>query len=194
MHMNHLHLKQFVLLAALRANAELIGLSLEQLVDSRTVSPFFVGGGSSMSASDSCSSFSASPSPMPFAESLKPDLRPIQIQFTHRHHPYMDLFPCPVFRQRLIDAVTADPPLIDQREFCRDLERNGIICWGSHTDGVDPTATGSGTPWDIRSWEMEPWFLRKWHFLVGDEEGGAFLSQSRWWREMRGEDSDVLTQ
>lgn len=32
-------------------------------------------------------------------------------------------------------------------------------------------AEANGQPWDGRSWEVAPWFLRKWRMLMVGEEG-----------------------
>ncbi|KAF5706922.1 flavin-binding monooxygenase [Fusarium mundagurra] len=168
---NHLHMKQFLMVAALRANAELLEVTFQQLTDPDTISPFYVGDFSISNPDITVAGVGAK-----FLH-LKPDLRPTAAQINRRHHPYMDLFPCPIFRQRMIELTTAEPPIIDEGDLCRDIEKDGIICWGSQLSG-DHAATGSGVPWDIRSWEMEPWFLRKWWFVVGGSDG-AFYHQKR---------------
>ena len=76
------------------------------------------------------------------------------------------------------------PPSINQGEFCADLENDGLICWASYT-GPDNEVSGSSAPWDIRSWEAQPWFLKKWWLVFGDESG--IYQQSKWWHEFRGD-------
>jgi hypothetical protein len=173
-------MKQFLMIAALRANAELLEVTFQQLTDPDSVSPFY-GGDFSTSTKEAVEVAGVDAQ---FVH-LKPDLRPTVAQLKRPHHPYMDLFPCPIFRQRMIELTTAEPPIIDEDDFCRDIEKDGIICWGSQRSG-DHAAAGSGAPWDMRSWEMEPWFLKKWWFVIGGADG-AFYQQSRWWREVRGE-------
>lgn len=75
--------------------------------------------------------------------------------------------------------------MIDEDELCDDLQKDGLICWGS-TLGGGNDATGSGAPWDLRSWEAAPWFMKKWWILIGGKEGEIY-QQTRWWCEMRGE-------
>ncbi|KAJ5601793.1 hypothetical protein N7510_011327 [Penicillium lagena] len=173
---NNLRLKQFSTFAAIRANAELFfGLTFEELTNPATGSPFY------NAALGKDGTKSVSPK---LLESM-PHLKPIDIQFTHPHHAYIDLIPCPKFRQRFIQLATMDPPMISMHEFCVDLENEGLICWASHI-GDSNEVSGSGAPWDIRSWEAQPWFLKKWWFVLGGEEGG-FFQQSRWWHEVRGD-------
>lgn len=105
----------------------------------------------------------------------------------YRHHPYIDVLPFPTFRERLITLACAKEPTIDEDELCKDLENDGLICWGSSLGGGS-TAVGSGAPWDIRSWEAQGWFMKKWWILIGGAEGEIY-KQTQWWCEMRGERS-----
>lgn len=173
---NHLRIKQFSIIAALRANAELLGLTFEEITNPATESPLFSG--AIAAESRQARQFAQ-------LQVLKLDLRPTDAQTQIAHHPYVDLIPCPIFRQRFIHLASMHPPMIDQREFCMDLGKDGLICWGSYR-GSRNEVTGSGAPWDIRSWEAQPWFLKKWWLLLGGAEGG-FFQQTRWWYEVRGE-------
>ncbi|KAH0531925.1 hypothetical protein TsFJ059_000687 [Trichoderma semiorbis] len=42
------------------------------------------------------------------------------------------------------------------------------------------------SPWDSHSWEAKEWFLRKWNWLIGGQDGELWHS-SRWWAAQRGE-------
>lgn len=174
---NNLHMQHFSTVAALRANAELLGISFQKLVDPNSVSLFYSKTPLTPEATELVLSQRF--------QHVKPHLRPTALQLTHSHHPYVDLFPCPIFRQRLIEVLSTDPPMIDESDLCADFGNGGLICWGSRLGG-SPGATGSGAPWDIRSWEAQPWFLKKWWFLVGGADGPLF-QQSRWWHELRGD-------
>lgn len=110
------------------------------------------------------------------------DLKPVGAQITKKHHPYLDVLPFPMFRQRAIAAATTDPPLLDEDDLCIDLMLNdGLVCWGSPGGH---TSMDMGTPWDMRSWEAKPWFLKKWWWLVGDKDD-VMWSGARWWHMMR---------
>jgi hypothetical protein len=63
--------------------------------------------------------------------------------------------------------------------------RDGIVCWRSAR--INDKAWTGGQPWDIRSWEAEPWFLHKWQALLGGESHELW-TQTQWWRLMRGKD------
>lgn len=125
-------------------------------------------------------------------KSVKPDLRPIKEQVTIAHHPCLDIFPFPTFRKNALRGTM----LLDEDEFFLDAT-SGLMCWGGagggkadHKGGAGKASTGS--PWDHRSWEGKPWFLRKYWILLGGEEG-ELVRQSEWWRSTRGEEGDIWT-
>jgi hypothetical protein len=108
---------------------------------------------------------------------LTNDLRPTHEQLTIPHHPYLDVIPWPSFRARAIVASSMDPPLIDEGDLCLDLLNNGLYCY--NMCAVSLHGRGEGTPWDCRSWEAKPWFMRKWSLLTS---GPDVLQSSKWWR------------
>ncbi|CZR51863.1 uncharacterized protein PAC_01740 [Phialocephala subalpina] len=114
-------------------------------------------------------------------------LRPTPAQITQPHHPWMDMIPFPTIRERALTLSSLDPPMIDIYDLKNDVFMNsGIFCWRVGGSG------GSGQPWDMRSWEAEPWFLQKWWILVGGETGGVW-EQTQWWRGMRGKPKVEMT-
>ncbi|PMD52874.1 uncharacterized protein K444DRAFT_542879 [Hyaloscypha bicolor E] len=178
---NNIRIKQVLFVAACVANASSLGLSLDGLNCDSAESPFFRNSVSELAATailGACLS--------DFLD-LKTHLRPCATQLMHRHHPYIDVLPFPTFRERLIKLACAKEPMIDEDELCKDLENDGLICWGSSLGGGSP-AMGSGAPWDIRSWEAQGWFMKKWWILIGGVEGEIY-KQTQWWCEMRGERS-----
>ncbi|GAD97471.1 conserved hypothetical protein [Paecilomyces variotii No. 5] len=140
------------------------------------MSPFFQPGISKETAEEICS--------VNFAN-VKPFLRPVPSQIMKSHYSYMDTIPFPSFRERAIGMICTNPPMIDEEELFQDLLHDGLICWAS-----DPTKAScfetSSAPWDLRSWEAQPWFLKKWWILVGGTQSEIYR-QTVWWREMRGE-------
>ncbi|KAJ9606688.1 hypothetical protein H2200_008696 [Cladophialophora chaetospira] len=93
-------------------------------------------------------------------ELLPPTLLPTILQQTMPHGDWIDCFPCPEGRDRLIRAAGT----FDEDELWADcigglyegfpddeIERRGIIAWSP--------------PWDISGWEMSEGFLRKWGWL-----------------------------
>lgn len=168
---------QITIMSAAMANAAHIGLDIAAQLSigphsGFASSPFFSASlkGTTLSDDTIASSYSA----------LKPDLRPCALQITHEHPLYIDVFPMPSFRKRIIALRAANAEVgedgekvFDEEAFMHDLDGGGVHCWGH-------------TPWDRRSWEAASWFLRKWAMLTGGVDG-EMGRQSRWWAESRGE-------
>jgi Domain of unknown function (DUF3425) len=117
-------------------------------------------------------------------ELLPPTLLPTTLQQTVPHGDWIDLFPCPEGRDRLIRAAGT----FDEDELWADcigglyegfpddeVERRGIIAWSP--------------PWDITGWEMSEGFLRKWGWLFKGLPGP--LQATNRWRMERGEEPFV---
>jgi hypothetical protein len=117
-------------------------------------------------------------------ELLPPTLLPTTLQQTVPHGDWIDLFPCPDGRDRLIRAAGS----FDEDELWADcigglyegfpddeIERRGIIAWSP--------------PWDITGWEMSEGFLRKWGWLFEGLPGP--LTATNRWRVERGEEPFV---
>jgi hypothetical protein len=174
---NNLRLKQFTTVSALRASAESLGLTLGMLSSPDCESQFYRG----PLLRDAAQMFITTEK----FDHVVPHLRPTVAQVRHRHHPYLDVLPFPTLRERIIEACSIDSPILDEEDLCDDLQKDGLICWGSYL-GDGNLATGSGAPWDYRSWEAQPWFLKKWWFFIGGSQGELF-QQTRWWHQMRGD-------
>ncbi|KAK2593006.1 hypothetical protein QQS21_009296 [Conoideocrella luteorostrata] len=111
-------------------------------------------------------------------------LLPTILQQTVPHGDWIDMFPCPEGRDRLIRAAGT----FDEDELWADcigglfegfpddeVERRGIIAWSP--------------PWDIKGWEMSEGFLRKWRWLFKGLPGA--LEATNRWRMERGEEPFV---
>lgn len=123
--------------------------------------------------------------PYPIKPKLLPStLLPTIIQQTVPHSDWIDMFPCPEGRDRLIRAAGT----FDEDDLWADcvgglyegfpddeVERRGMIAWS-------PT-------WDITGWEMSQGFLRKWGWLVEGLPG--VLEATNRWRVERGEEPFV---
>lgn len=103
-------------------------------------------------------------------------LQPTNLQKTIVHHPWVDPFPIPSFR----DALLEHEDQYSDIEMCNDLvgqcESNGnghvgIIIWGE--------------PWDPRGWEMTETFARKWFWLLS--KCTELLESTNYWRSLREE-------
>lgn len=114
-------------------------------------------------------------------ELVPPKLLPTILQQTVPHGDWIDLFPCPEGRDRLIRAIGT----FDEDELWADcigglyegfpddeIERRGIIAWSP--------------PWDITGWEMSEGFIRKWGWLFRGLPGA--LEATNRWRIGRGEE------
>lgn len=120
--------------------------------------------------------------PYPTKPGLIPyTLLPTVLQQTVPHGDWIDLFPCPEGRDRLIRAIGT----FDEDELWADcigglyegfpddeIERRGIIAWSP--------------PWHITGWEMSEGFLRKWGWLFKGLPGA--LKATNRWRIERGEE------
>ncbi|KAL2827776.1 hypothetical protein BDW59DRAFT_171220 [Aspergillus cavernicola] len=159
----HLEPSRTSLLTACMHNASTIGISIDE---------FFTYNCLSL-----CSPFYRSTSPSTDPKSLlhsinmeKPSipahLQPTIPQIMIPHHPIFDLIPIPVLRTRAIILSATTPHLVNMFELKVDIIEGGLVCSGSR-------GGGSGQPWDLRSWEVLPWFRRKWRLLL-EREGGDF--------------------
>jgi hypothetical protein len=174
---NHIRLNRLCLYAACYENVVQMGISIEIAETPRCPSPFYQ---SPSSSSQEPTSISHQISKR-CEERLTPDLRPSTIQRTHAHEIYLDVYPFPKWRDKVIQLLSLSPPAFDEMELKKDLDKDGLICWGSMS------GKGSGAPWDSRSWEAQKWFLDKWWFLTKDS---GVDTQSEWWRMMRGDNDN----
>ncbi|KAI0435112.1 hypothetical protein F5Y09DRAFT_293714 [Xylaria sp. FL1042] len=153
-------------LNAIARNALLIGLPIESLCRDEFVSPFQQAG--------------PHPSgvlvPAPFC----PDsLKPTHAQRTITHHPWIDLFPFPRFRDNVLFGLESG--LFDDDELCADIlgveseepdDRPVLLIW---TDA-----------WDPKGWEVsEAFLLSKWGWLV--RSCPEMLEATNYWRTKRGQ-------
>ncbi|KAI0550727.1 hypothetical protein F4679DRAFT_583396 [Xylaria curta] len=176
---NHIRLHDMTFLAATLAIAESIDVTADDYLNDRP-SPFYLLSQATnlQLAADY------------FRGRVKPHLRPSITQLSRPHASYLDLIIFPQFRERAVLFSTGDPGILNQAQLMNDMLQGGLTCWGNAERGIG--GRGYGVPWDMRSWEAKPWFLKKWWFLVGNEDD-EMLETSRWWWEMRGEDASVET-
>ncbi|KAI0965308.1 hypothetical protein F4678DRAFT_476699 [Xylaria arbuscula] len=120
--------------------------------------------------------------PYPTKHELIPSaLLPTTLQQTVPHDSWIDMFPSPEGRDRLIRAAGT----FDEDELWADcigglyegfpddeIEKRGMIAWSP--------------PWDITGWEMSEGFLRKWGWLVKGLPG--VLEATNRWRKERCEE------
>ncbi|KAK7900217.1 hypothetical protein LTR67_003963 [Exophiala xenobiotica] len=154
-----LSLTQFNVLRAMLKNLSALGVSMADI------------------KGDNISSFNHAEGVTPSSMSLLPPaLRPTALQQSIIHHPWIDPFPIPSFRDTLLLA----DGIYDEVALCNDMvgqcgdwssSQVGIIIWGE--------------PWDPYGWEMTECFSRKWLWLFrGCRE---LLKSTNYWRAQRGE-------
>ncbi|KAK6535867.1 hypothetical protein TWF281_000117 [Arthrobotrys megalospora] len=100
-------------------------------------------------------------------------LKPSALQCRTPHKAYIDVFPFPGFRERVIKAAAGGH--INELELCADLGKSALMCWGNGHGKY------GGEPWNPKSWEAQPWFIEKWDSLIDDE----MKECSRFWRQLR---------
>lgn len=191
-YMNNIRIEMTCTISAIWANCLHVGVSELMFCEDDSVSPFYRPGAGRNVIIDGTSQASDSvvQTVQSIFKTLKADLRPTTEQITIRHHPCIDIFPFPTMRKNLLTGLD----IVDEDELFHDM-LPGLICWagagiGKRDRNVSTGKASSGTPWDSRSWEAKPWFLRKYWNLLGGEDG-ELVQQSEWWRNVRDEDADI---
>lgn len=191
-YMNHIRIEAMCTISAMWENCLQLGISEWVLCDEDSQSPFYRPGPSTnlITSHNTEAIDGVVRTVQSIWKTLKPDIRPIKEQITIPHHPCLDIFPFPTFRKNVLKATV----LVDEDEFWCDA-MHGLTCWGGagigRADRKGATGRAStGTPWDHRSWEAKPWFIRKYWIVLGGEDG-ELVRQSEWWRGTRSEDVDI---
>ncbi|RBA17617.1 hypothetical protein FPRO05_11332 [Fusarium proliferatum] len=111
-------------------------------------------------------------------------LRPTMAQILIPHHTSLDLIPIPFLRERAIMLSAAMPHVFNNWELKLDIyERGGLTIWRlKHEKGENVRDTYP--PWDMKSWEAAPWFMKKWCMLMG-REYDKMHNQSIGWQVVR---------
>ena len=169
-YVNNLRLDIWCVLAACFENCLHLGIPKTAFCADESESNFYRRGEEEAESAQLVASMRA------MSRTVKYDLRPLDVQITHSHHPYIDILPFRDLRKNLIHMMDQ----IDEDEFLHDFF-NHATCWGGAAG-----SGGQGMPWDSRNWEASEEFLRKWAAVVGGDEG-ELTRQSRWWQAMRGE-------
>ena len=90
-------------------------------------------------------------------EPLPPSLEPTKVQKFTSHHPWIDLFPFPDFRDLVISAENS----FDETELCADMVGMGNL----QANGRGPGMIVWGPPERIESWEISRELFEKWRPL-----------------------------
>ncbi|KAI5820472.1 hypothetical protein BZA77DRAFT_78944 [Pyronema omphalodes] len=154
---------------AVQVNLGLLGIQLLQYLCNDTISPFTTG-----QFLDPAGNLLPIPQMMARLSEAAPDLLPTKLQSEIEHHPWVDVIPSAIIRDRILAKLHDRNQDIDAVQLCRDTER-GVKVWGK-------------MPWDERCWEWEEWFVRKWVWLFDKQA----LQGTNFWRAFRGEVSIVV--
>lgn len=190
---NHLRVETLCIISAMYANCQQLGYSPDAFCCDESQSAFYRPGACLdllTGPGENGSPNSVVQTVQKIYKGLRPDLRPTKEQIMFPHDQFLDIMPFPTLRSNLLNNTE----YLDEDEFCFDI-LNGLTCWGGAGLGQRDRNGGTGrattaTPWDSRSWEAKPWFLRKYWKLLGGEDG-ELVRQSQWWRGMRGEEEDI---
>lgn len=111
---------------------------------------------------------------------VPPTLMPTRTQTAIPHEPWIDVFPHPLWRDNLIEALGA----FEADELCSD------IVGGLFEDGVNAECERRGVivwspPWHYEGWELSEGFVRKWGWTLRGCHG--ILEARNKWRRTRGE-------
>ncbi|KAB8336989.1 hypothetical protein FH972_021293 [Carpinus fangiana] len=179
---NNLHIHRVNIFVAAAENARHIGVWPPEMKE-HTASPFYLAPELLLPA------YCTVQASQQFFNFLQPDLQPVAAQITVSHPMWLDTIPLPAFREAVLShwpvfqAQRDEAGSVLLRELGEDIDNGGMVCWGSTA-----TQGGLGVPWDGRSWEMKPWFVRKWRWMFGLGKGlDEALKGARWWAAMRGE-------
>jgi hypothetical protein len=183
-----LTLLHFNLVRALTSNILLLGCNPDEMNEDIN-SPF----------APACQLPSANPDGVAI-HMLPPTLRPTAVQLSVPHHPEMDLFPFPQYRDNIILAGST----VDDVELCVDMLYGVDINDNSDSGSKmkrrcdEGPFSGSGRtglivwddPWLQESWEVDEGFATKYKWLLRGCD--ALLRSTNHWRARRGEQKLVL--
>ncbi|KAF4949229.1 hypothetical protein FSARC_13535 [Fusarium sarcochroum] len=184
-YLNMLQFAPVSLFSSLLANAVSLGFDLSRLggCSAEYVSPFYQPNLSgalnptclTQAGSAIISSFNNTNVPM--------QLRPTMAQILIPHHASLDLIPLPFLRERAIMLSAAMPHIFNIWELKVDIyEKGGLTLWRHNSAKQGrKNSRNSYPPWEMKSWEAAPWFLKKW-CMVSDEENEELHKQSIGWQ------------
>ncbi|KAH7191065.1 hypothetical protein BKA60DRAFT_471822 [Fusarium oxysporum] len=186
LYLNMLQFTPTAIFTSRLANAASLGFDLSRIADCSVehVSPFYQPSLSTtldhtalvQAGSTILSSFNNTEIPV--------HLRPTMAQILIPHHISLDLIPLPFLRERAIMLSAAMPHLFNNWELKLDIyDKGGLTIWKlKHERGLN--GRDSYPPWDMKSWEAAPWFLKKWCMLMGKEYDKLY-NQSIGWQVVR---------
>ncbi|KAM0198434.1 hypothetical protein ACHAPI_003957 [Fusarium lateritium] len=189
LYLNMLQFSPTAFFASCLANAVSLGFDLSRIANCGVeyISPFYQPNLSStidhtvlvQAGSGVLSSYNNTTIPM--------HLRPTMAQILIPHHVSLDLIPLPFLRERAIMLSDAMPHVFNSWELKLDVYvRGGLTIWrlDSSRRGGGANGRDSYPPWDMKSWEAAPWFMKKWCALLGENHDELY-NQSIGWQVVR---------
>ncbi|CCX07756.1 Similar to hypothetical protein CH063_04312 [Colletotrichum higginsianum]; acc. no. CCF47862 [Pyronema omphalodes CBS 100304] len=149
---------------AVQVNLGLLGIQLPQYLSNDTISPFTTG-----QFLDPAGNLLPVPQMMTRLSDAAPNLLPTKLQSEIEHHPWVDVIPSAIIRDRILAKLNDENQDIDEVQLCRDIE-SGVKVWGK-------------IPWDERCWEWKEGFVRKWVWIFDKQA----LEGTNFWRAFREE-------
>jgi hypothetical protein len=150
--------------SALQRNADILGVKA-QYFECEGLSPF-ANQGNALNFADDMQS-----------KHWPVSLLPTKLQRSMEHHPWVDVFPWPQFRDNMLQGFQ-DPDICDEDELCRE-----VVKYEDHNS--KPLLIVWGDAWNPSSWEVTLEFLRKWGWLLSGCDD--FLEATNYWRAKRNE-------
>ncbi|RSL48838.1 hypothetical protein CEP53_009396 [Fusarium sp. AF-6] len=184
MYLNMLRFEQVTIFHAVFQNALSMGLDLQFVANcgAHCISPFYQPSLASTTDATTLLQQGAASTASFKNTSIPIHLRPTLAQILIPHHTSLDLIPIPFLRERAILLSAAMPDKFNSRELKFDIYgRGGLTIWQQSQSAAERR---SYQPWDMKSWEAAPWFLKKWTVIIGDEES-EFYKQSVGWQLIR---------
>ncbi|CAH0017145.1 unnamed protein product [Clonostachys rhizophaga] len=111
-------------------------------------------------------------------------LRPTELQKSVRHHPWLDLFPFPSLRDRILQGLQAGE--LDEDTVCDELCCD-LLNLESKTE---PPVLIWGDSWQASQWEFSISFIDRWAVLLEDCQ--EILAATNHWRRLRGAEAFSL--
>ncbi|EEU37329.1 uncharacterized protein NECHADRAFT_37081 [Fusarium vanettenii 77-13-4] len=187
MYLNMLRFEQVTISHAVFQNALSMGLDLQFIANcgAYCISPFYQPSLASTTDPTALLQQGAASTASFKNTSIPIHLRPTLAQVLIPHHASLDLIPIPFLRERAIMLSAAMPNTFNSWELKFDIYgRGGLTIWRRNQSGTERRSNTTYQPWDMKSWEAAPWFLKKWTMIIGDEES-EFYKQSIGWQLIR---------
>ncbi|RSL46769.1 hypothetical protein CEP54_013708 [Fusarium duplospermum] len=183
MYLNMLRFEQVTISHAVFQNALSMGLDLQFIANcgAHCISPYYQPSLASTTDPTALLQQGAASTASFKNTSIPIHLRPTLAQVLIPHHTSLDLIPIPFLRERAILLSAAMPDKFNSWELKFDIYgRGGLTIWQRSQSATERRSNATYQPWDMKSWEAAPWFLKKWTMIIGDEESELYKQSIGW--------------